>query len=108
MAVMSSEENPVVQARCKKLQLECFHQLGDNKIKCLSNWCEEHGLNLSNVIYVGNDENDIECLKAAGTGAIPADAHESTQQIADLILKANGGHGAVRELCDIVLNNIEE
>ena len=103
MAVMSTEENPVVQARCTKLKLECFHQLGNSKIERFMNWCEEHDLNKANVVYVGNDENDIECLKAAGTGVAPVDAHLSAKRAANLILKTGGGEGAVREICDLVL-----
>ncbi len=108
MAVMSTEENPVVQRRCEKLALECFHQLGDSKIERFTTWCKEHDLNAANVLYVGNDENDIDCLQAAGSGVVPADAHGSAKQVADLVLTANGGKGAVRELCDMVLEKIEE
>ncbi|MDF7807327.1 acylneuraminate cytidylyltransferase [Pontiellaceae bacterium B12219] len=104
MAVMSTEENPVVQARCTKLKLECFHQLGDRKISRLQDWCKQHQLNLNNIIYVGNDENDIECLMTAGTGIVPSDAHDSARQVADIVLSTQGGHGAVRELCDMILN----
>ncbi len=102
VAVMSTEENPVVQARCAKLKLECFQKLGDNKVDCFTTWCEAHKLDTANVIYVGNDANDIECLIAAGTGVVPADAHASAKQIADLVLRANGGRGAVREICDLI------
>lgn len=108
MAVMSTEENPVVQARCTKLNLECFHQLGDNKTECFTNWCAEHHLKMSNTLYVGNDENDIGCLVAAGAGVVPEDAHESAKQVADLVLCAKGGNGAVRELCDLILKQAKD
>ena len=108
MAVMSTEENPVVQARCAKLNLECFHQLGNSKAECFTNWCVQHNLKMNNTVYVGNDENDIECLVAAGAGVVPADAHESAKQVADLMLSATGGHGAVRELCDIILERTKD
>ena len=107
MAVMSTEENPVVQARCAKLRIECFHELGDSKIECFKAWCEENGLAMSNVIYVGNDENDIACLMAAGVGVVTADAHDSAKLVADFVLSQNGGQGAVRELCDMVLEQLE-
>jgi N-acylneuraminate cytidylyltransferase len=108
MAVMSTEENPVVQARCTKLKLECFHQLGNRKIDRFTAWCNEHRLNIRNTIYIGNDANDIDCLVTAGAGITPADAHDSAKQVADLILAANGGQGAVRELCDMILKQIKE
>lgn len=108
MAVMSSEENPVVLARCKKLKLECFHQLGNSKIECFTDWCIKHQLTPANVLYVGNDENDIECLKQAGCGIVPADAHECAKNVADIALSSTGGNGAVRELCDMILNNLKD
>lgn len=108
MAVMSTEENPVVRARCTKLKLECFHQLGDSKIKRFTAWCREHSLNMDNTVYIGNDENDIECLLNAGAGVVPADAHDSVRQVANMVLSAKGGRGAVRELCDMILGKIEE
>ncbi|MFL2876938.1 MAG: KdsC family phosphatase [Pontiellaceae bacterium] len=104
MAVMSSEVNPVVAKRCEKLNLECFHKLESSKYDCFKNWCEKHQLKPENVIFIGNDENDIGCLQAAGCGVIPADAHASTLPHADIILTRNGGHGAVRELCDLILS----
>ena len=103
MAVMSSEINPVVAKRCEKLKLECFHKLESSKYECFQNWCQQHQIDPQNVIFIGNDENDIGCLKAAGCGVVPADTHASTLPHADLILTRNGGHGAVRELCDLIL-----
>jgi len=108
MAIMSTEENPVVRARGEKLKLECFHQLGDKKIDRFTDWCNEHNFNMSNVVYVGNDENDIACLLAAGAGVVPADAHDSAKQVSNLVLSSNGGHGAIRELCDMVLRKIKD
>jgi len=108
MAVMSTEENPVVRTRCEKLKIECFHQLGDSKIKCFMNWCQEHELDIKHVLYVGNDENDIECLATAGTGVVPSDAHKSAKQVANMVLATNGGQGAVRELCDTILEKLKD
>ncbi|MDF7798969.1 acylneuraminate cytidylyltransferase [Pontiellaceae bacterium B1224] len=107
MAVMSTEENPVVLARCRKLKLECFHQLGNSKIERFNQWCNEHNLNKAAVVYVGNDANDIECLTESGAGIVPADAHASAKRVADMELTATGGHGAVRELCDMILERIQ-
>jgi YrbI family 3-deoxy-D-manno-octulosonate 8-phosphate phosphatase len=106
MAVMSTEENHVVRARCEKLKLECFHQLGDRKIERFLKWCKEYGIDAENTLYVGNDANDIDCLLAAGIGVVPADAHESARKVAKLVLSERGGYGAVRELCDMILERI--
>ena len=108
MVVMSSEVNPVVLKRCEKLKLECFHKLEGSKYECFKYWCSKHKINPLNVIFIGNDENDIECLQAAGFSVVPADAHDSTIPYADLILKNKGGQGAVRELSDLIIQNIKK
>ncbi len=108
MAVMSTEMNDVVQVRCEKLKIECFHQLGNSKAERFKTWCAENNLKRSNVVYIGNDENDIDCLLSAGAGVVPADAHDSAKQVADLVLALNGGCGAVRELCDMILEKIKD
>ena len=103
MAVMSSELNPVVHARCEKLGLECFQSLGRDKVQKFTTWCREHDLDLAHTVYVGNDANDVDCLAAAGMGVVPADAHRSARRVADWVLAGEGGKGAVRELCDLIL-----
>jgi len=102
MAIMSSETDGVVMARAKKLKIECYHQLGHDKGTHFTKWCATNGLNPEEVIYVGNDENDIECLTLSGCGVVPADAHESAKRAAKIILKNKGGKGAVRELIDLI------
>ena len=47
----------------------------------LLQWCEEKNISPSEVIYIGNDENDVECLKNAGCGIVPADAHDSAKKV---------------------------
>lgn len=103
-AVMSTETNPVVTARCKKLNIECFQSLGHTKEETLKNWAVKNQLKLSEIVFVGNDVNDIQCLKIAGCAVVPADAHPRVIPYADIILNNKGGYGAVRELCDLILN----
>lgn len=107
MAVLSSEKNAVVRARCEKLKLECFDSLGSEKLGKFTAWCKEHGLSPENTVYVGNDANDVDCLALAGFGVVPADAHPTARRVADWVLIAAGGRGAVRELCDLILKGIE-
>lgn len=100
--VLSTEVNPVVQARCQKLQLECYQDLNDKKA-ALTRIMDEREIEPAQVIFVGNDINDLECMRAVGCAVAPADAHASVLAEADLVLSKPGGHGAVRELCDLIL-----
>lgn len=102
--VLSKEINSVVQARCDKLDLECRHGIND-KLSVLGEWCAQKGIALSEVVYVGNDVNDLECLGAVGCGVVPSDAHPKAAAAARVILTAPGGRGAVRELADLVIDN---
>ncbi len=102
MIVLSKEANPVLRARCAKLQIPCEHGL-ETKIDRMQAWLEARGLDLAKTIYVGNDINDIECLRAAGCGVAPRDSHPEALAAADLILDADGGRGALRLLSDMIL-----
>jgi N-acylneuraminate cytidylyltransferase len=100
--VLSSEENPVVTARCRKLGLACVQGVQD-KQPTLQAWLQENRLVPANVVYVGNDVNDLACLQTVGCGVAPADAHREALRAAKLVLESCGGSGAVRELCDLIV-----
>ena len=100
--VLSTEVNPVVQARCRKLGLTCLHGLED-KAAALREVAQARQIELGQVVYVGNDANDLGCMRAAGFAVAVADAHWSALEAADFVLSHNGGFGAVREVCDLIL-----
>lgn len=103
--VLSKERNPVVGARCRKLDLP-YHQGIDHKAPLLKKMVEERNLTWNQVVYVGNDVNDLECMGLAGCGVAVADAHPTVKAQANLILKRLGGRGAVRELCDRIIDQL--
>ncbi len=102
--VLSTEKNPVVQARCDKLGLPCMHGAED-KEALLQDWLSERDIDPTHVVFLGNDVNDQECLRLVGCGAVVADAHPKVKPFANLMLTTNGGNGAVRELTDLILQH---
>ena len=100
--VLSTEPNPVVAARCKKLQLPVQQDLKD-KANALRKLLAERQVNPAQVVYLGNDINDLPCFPLVGCAVVVADAHPTARAAADLVLEHNGGHGAVRELIDMIL-----
>lgn len=102
VVVLSREANPVVGARCKKLGLPCVQACTD-KATALRQIAQEAGAELGATIYVGNDLPDLPAYALAGYNVAPADAHPQLRRQADLVLQARGGHGAIRELCEILL-----
>ena len=108
IAVLSTEVNPVVTARCKKLGLECYQGLGEKKYEAFVSWCDKNAVKPQDVVFVGNDQNDVDCLKVAGCGVVPADGYPQARECADLILSHKGGDGAVREVCEMILGLVKE
>lgn len=104
VVVISKETNVVVSARCHKLDIPCFQNATD-KLAVLKQVAEAHNVDLDKVAYVGNDVNDIASIKAAGAGIAVADAHPEVTVVADIVLRNSGGHGAVREICDLILES---
>ena len=99
--IISTEQNPVVSARAHKLGIPCLQGI-DNKKEALKNYCKKISIDLKNVVFVGNDINDIEAMKTVGFIFCPVDAHEKVRLISNNILKTKGGNGIIRELFDIL------
>ena len=104
--VISKERNPVVEARCKKINVPVLQGI-DDKATALKNYLAEKKIDASEVIYIGNDTNDLPCFPVAGFAFAPADAQPEVQRKADWVLENQGGRGAVRELCDILLTRLK-
>jgi N-acylneuraminate cytidylyltransferase len=104
MIVLSSEKNPVVEARCKKLNLPVIQGI-DEKSSVLKKYLFDHNINPEQVIYIGNDINDLPCFPEVGCAFAVADAHPVAIRQADIVLRHNGGQGAVREVCDLLLQS---
>lgn len=100
--VLSTETNPVVDARCKKLKLPVIQGV-ENKDVVLQEYLEVNGFNPKNVIFVGNDINDVPCFSMVGCALVVADAQPVALRQADIVLQHCGGYGAVREVCDLVM-----
>ncbi|WKZ41187.1 MAG: acylneuraminate cytidylyltransferase [Anaerolineales bacterium] len=107
--ILSSEPNPVVKARAKKMGVEVIHGIGmQDKGRVMREVLEQKKVKAENVIYIGNDLNDLPCFEVAGWSVAVADAYPEVIRAADYVLTKNGGHGAVRELCELVLKQLSQ
>lgn len=107
--ILSSEVNPVVKARAEKMGIEAIHGLSLNgKGEALKKFLIEKNLDPAEIIYLGNDFNDLPCFEIAGWSVAVADAYPDVIRAADYVLSLRGGYGALRELCDMVLKKLEE
>mgnify|MGYP000002771133 CR=1 FL=1 len=97
--ILSTEKNPVVSARAKKLMVNVIQGTND-KSEDLKKLAHNNGYRLDNIFYVGNDLNDFQAIKLCGFSACPADSHFRVKEIVDIVLKLNGGKGIVREILE--------
>ncbi len=107
MLVLSSETNPVVQARADKLGVPAVTGCSD-KLTALRQWSASIGVDLVDIAFLGNDVNDVACLQSVGWPVVPADAHPAARAVARQVLRRPGGRGVVRELADRVLHAAQE
>jgi len=105
MVVISKERNPVTTARCTKLGLEVTQGV-DDKVAVMSTWLAERQIDPINTIYVGNDVNDLPCMRLVGCAVAVADSHPAVLAEADIVLPERGGNGAVRFLADTLLGQL--
>lgn len=100
--IISTEENPVVTARARKLKLPVMQAVKDKRSAVLE-YCKKHNLDLKRTIFIGNDTNDKEAMQVVGIPCCPADAQPSIKKISSIILNKKGGEGAIRELADMIV-----
>ncbi|MFJ8546542.1 cytidylyltransferase domain-containing protein [Streptomyces sp. NPDC093586] len=102
MLILSTEANPVVAARARKLRLPVLHGI-DRKDLALKQWCEEQGIAPERVLYAGNDVNDLPCFALVGWPVAVADAHDAVRGAARAVTTVPGGEGAIREIASWLL-----
>ncbi|MFD3382165.1 MULTISPECIES: cytidylyltransferase domain-containing protein [unclassified Streptomyces] len=102
MLILSTEQNPVVAARARKLQIPVLHGI-DRKDLALKQWCEEQGIAPERVLYVGNDVNDLPCFALVGWPVAVASAHDVVRGAARAVTTVPGGDGAIREIASWIL-----
>lgn len=104
--VLSTETDGAVAARCRKMGVPVLQGITDKAAR-LTEYLRENNLDAREVLFVGNDVNDLPCFDVVGCAVAVADAQPEVLRQADFILTRPGGHGAVRELCDLLLQRLE-
>ncbi|GAB1337430.1 N-acylneuraminate cytidylyltransferase [Streptomyces sp. E-15] len=102
LLILSTEQNPVVAARARKLKIPVLHGI-DRKDLALKQWCEEQGIAPERVLYAGNDVNDLPCFALVGWPVAVASAHDVVRGAARAVTTVPGGDGAIREIASWIL-----
>lgn len=103
VAIITRGESPSVKLRFTKLGITDYYGFQHEKTESLQDFAQKHGLSLDEVLYMGDDIPDMECIRMAGMGCCPADACDECLSVADYISTKNGGDGCVRQAMELVM-----
>jgi len=105
VGAITGRDSEVVRKRCEELKLD-FHEHGvNNKLQKYENFKKIYKLDDTQIAYIGDDIIDLSVLSRVGLSACPADARYYMKDNVDLVVNSKGGEGALRDLCDYVLES---
>lgn len=104
IAIISGRKSAAVSRRARELGIRHVTQGSSDKLAALTRLAKSRSIPLEFCACVGDDSPDAPILQAAGVGIAVADAHDDALAVADLVTTRAGGRGAVREVCDWLLD----
>lgn len=102
-AILTKESTAIVERRAAKMKVGDVRMGLHDKLAALRDILAHHGLHLHEVAYIGDDVNDYEVLRHVGLAVAVRDAMRLPRSVAHYMTDARGGQGAVRELCELIL-----
>ena len=105
VAIITGRRSQVVERRASGLGIGHIIQGREDKRVALEELTTAMGLSIEQSAYMGDDLPDLGAINAAALGACPADAVEPIRDAADWVATVRGGHGAVRELAEMLLRS---
>ncbi len=104
-AIISARNSKNVIYRMKNLDIKHLYQGQDNKIVAFNNLIKKLSLKTEQVAYIGDDIIDLPVMRKIGLPIAVSNAHELVKENAFFVTEKIGGHGAVREVCDLLLQS---
>ena len=105
--IITGRKSEIIVQRCKELNIVLLYQGVKDKAACLRNILKTYCWHLNDMACIGDDENDIPMMELCGICACPADAVQAVKNKCDYVCKAAGGHGAVREFIEWLMEKNE-
>lgn len=102
-ALITGRTSSIVAKRAKDLGIEHLYQGREDKLVALKELLKNTGISMEATAYTGDDLPDLAAIRAAGLGFTVANAHPFVAKHADWQTQLAGGAGAVREICDFIL-----
>ena len=102
-AIITGRHSEIVVKRASELKIEEVYQDVSDKLKVYEMLRDKYGFDDEEIAYMGDDLNDLECLKKCGLAGCPNDAIEDIKDYCDFVSKKCGGDGAAREFLDRII-----
>ncbi|OIQ24669.1 3-deoxy-manno-octulosonate-8-phosphatase KdsC [uncultured Vibrio sp.] len=103
IAIITGRKSQIVENRMTALGISLIYQGQDDKVKAYSDICKTLNIAPENTGYIGDDLIDWPVMEKVGLKVCVADGHPLLRQRANFVTTIKGGHGAVREVCDLIL-----
>lgn len=103
VALITARSSQLVSNRAENLGIKYLVQNCQDKLAALESLCSDLGIELNDVAYVGDDLPDLACIRKVGLGVCVPNGHFVVRENAYCITSAHGGMGAVREVCDWIM-----
>jgi len=103
LGIITGRRSNALYCRCKDLGINLIYDGVRNKIDVLDALLDQTGVSAEEVAFIGDDLPDLKLMKTIGLSIAVGDAHKMILDNADMVTSANGGHGAVREVCETIL-----
>ena len=100
--ILTGRLSKIVLRRANELNISLVFQNISDKKSQIDKICRDMKIDLKDVIYIGDDLNDIEALKLCGFKACPNDACDEVKSVCDYVSTYNGGDGAVRDIINFL------
>jgi 3-deoxy-D-manno-octulosonate 8-phosphate phosphatase (KDO 8-P phosphatase) len=108
LGIISGRQTPIVVVRARELQIEDVVQNASDKVAAMEELRRKHNLESDEMAFIGDDLFDIPLLKSVGFSAAPANALPRVKKLVDVVTRASGGNGAVREVIDLIIEHQEK
>jgi len=103
LAVITARTSDVVKHRMINLNIDLVFQGQHNKVQAFESLCRQLQLEAEEIAYIGDDLIDLPVMNKAGLSIAVADAHDIVKEKAHWITRHNGGQGAVRDACELLM-----
>ena len=103
VCIITLGNSKMLEKMMNYLGVSDIYSLAENKLETLNSYCSSKNITLENVLYMGDDMPDIDCIKSVSIGTCPNNAVPEIREVSDYISHVNGGDGCVRDVMEQVL-----